>query len=192
MPPSSISDNWTHLNSEEGEELNIFKLRYDWVKNGQNNQESKMIVLEAADSANVIALTESGELVLAQQYRFGTREVSIELPGGIVDPGETALEAAQRELREETGYTSEDWHYLGKVPSNSVFMDNYCHHWLALKAEKTADFDFDPAEFIELLHLPLDQLQLAIKEDRINHPHTISALSRVFDLRTFPFEQLPV
>ena len=192
MPPSSIADNWTHLDSEEGESLKLFKTRFDCVRNEANGQESKMIILEAADSVNVIALTEAGELVLARQYRFGTREVTIELPGGIIDPGEEPLEAVQRELREETGYTSDDWHYLGSAPSNPVYMDNYCHHWLAFKARKTTETSFDPSELVELVHLPVDQLKSAIKEGQISHPHSLSALSRVFDLRTFSFEQLPV
>lgn len=174
--------NWLRLRSEEGPDLKLFKVRFDHMRNARNGQIGRMVVLEAPDSVNVVALAEDGQLLLSKQYRFGTEEMTLECPGGIVDPGEAHRTAAERELREETGYSSTQWRYLGCVPSNPVFMDNYCHHWLALGATATHALDLDAEEAIEPFLLPLSELKAAVKAQQISHPHTLSALARVFEL----------
>ncbi len=180
--PTDNHPDWRRLSSEEGPDLKLFKVRYDEMLNVRNGQVGKMVILESPDSVNVVALTAAGELLLSKQYRFGTGEDTFECPGGIVDLGEGHREAAERELREETGYSSQRWQYLGFVPSNPVFMNNYCHHWLALDVAPTHTPELDAGEAIDPFLLRLDQLQSATKQGQICHPHTLSALSRVFDI----------
>src|SRR5690625_2300920 len=78
--------------------------------------------LQAPPWINVIALTDSSpvEVVLVEQFRAGIGETTLEIPGGILDPGETALEAIRRELLEETGYEGKKWTSLGKISSNAA------------------------------------------------------------------------
>ena len=109
-----------------------------------------MIILASPDSVNVVPITKTGEIVFVRQYRFGTRSYTLELPGGIVDPGEDHGVAARRELQEETGFTSSSWEYLGKIGSNPVFMDSYVHHWLARDVELTHEVTLDAGEDVEM------------------------------------------
>ena len=81
-------------------------------------------LIEAVDWVNVIALTPDQQVVLIRQFRVGANEVCLEIPGGMVDPGETPAEAAARELAEETGYTAPRWHQLGRVSPNPAIMTN--------------------------------------------------------------------
>ena len=108
-------ENWQLLKSEEGIEIPLFKIRYDFQKNKRNGKVIKALVLESQDSVNVIAVTPKQRILLVQQLRFGIQKETIELPGGLVDTGESHKQAAVRELQEETGFTSENWKYLGAV-----------------------------------------------------------------------------
>ena len=91
---------WQRVRSESGPDLKLFKARFDWMRNPRNGLEERMIVLEGADSVNVVALTADGGMLFVRQYRFGIGNYTLELPGGIVDKGEAAGEAARRELVE--------------------------------------------------------------------------------------------
>jgi len=169
---------WKVIKSEDGPDLKLFKARFDYMQNLQNGLTERMIILEGADSTNIIPVLPDGRFLLVRQYRFGTRSTTLELPGGIVDPGEASLRAAKRELREETGYTSTRWTYLGKVPSNPVFMDSYIHHWLAEDVALTAATDMDDGEFTEPLLVSPADIKRYLKAGKLEHPHTISALTR--------------
>ncbi len=83
---------------------------------------------------NVIALTDREDVVLIRQYRHGIGEVTLEIPGGLMDADEP-LAAAKRELLEETGYRAEEWIDLGYVHPNPAIQNNRCYTFLALGAK---------------------------------------------------------
>jgi len=118
-----------------------------------------------------------------RQYRFGTRAVTTEIPGGVVDPGEPHRAAAERELREESGYTAPSWRSLGSVEPNPAIQDNRCHLWLAEGAERTHGQELDLGEDICVQELDERELVRRVKAGEIGHSLVLCALARVFDLR---------
>lgn len=150
----------------------------------------KRLVLESVDWINIVALTPNEESVMVRQYRFGIGTCTLETPGGMVDDGETPLEAAQRELLEETGYTSDDWSYLGAVEPNPAFHPHLCHHFLARNVERVADLDLGPGEAIEIEICDLDRLRAAMQDGSLRHALALSALSRVYPLWQLPYTQI--
>lgn len=177
---------WPRLESSAGDDMLLFQPRWDLLTNPRTGRSMRRLVLETRDWVNVLARTGEGRFVVVRQYRFGTRHVTTEIPGGVVDPGEEPLAAAQRELREETGYTAERWTYLGRVEPNPAFHDNLCHHYLAEGARRTHPQELDAGEDIVVTTLSGDQLTRAIREGLIDHALVISAVCRVLDLRRPP------
>jgi len=97
----------------------------------------------------------------------------------LVDKGETHEQAAKRELLEETGYTSTDWHYLGAVEPNPAFLNNLCHHWLAKNVRLESEPSPDEGENITVLTADFSDIQRRIRDGKINHVLALSAFSRI-------------
>ena len=177
---------WELLESRGAPHMILFRPRWDRLRNPRTGEALERLVLETPPWVNVVALTPERRLVVVRQYRFGTRTVTTEIPGGMVDRGEAHEAAAQRELREETGYTSERWRYLGAVEPNPAFQDNLCHHWLAEDARLTHTQELDAGEDIEVTTLELDEVRRAIQTGEIRHALVLTALQRILDLRSSP------
>jgi 8-oxo-dGTP pyrophosphatase MutT (NUDIX family) len=181
---------WPRTRSEAGPDLQVCRARFDWLTNPRTGELMKRTVLETPDWVNVVALDEEQRLVVVHQFRFGSAEFTTEIPGGMVDRGETHAAAAQRELREEAGYTAQRWSYLGGVQPNPAFQDNVCHHWLAEGARRSHQQELDGGEDISIDALTLEQVRAAIRDGRMRHALVLTALSRVFDLRPFELAKL--
>lgn len=116
-------------------------------------------VLDYPDWVNALALTSDGQAVLVRQFRPGPKKITLELPGGAVEPGEQALEVAmRRELEEETGYGGGEITYLASLSPNSASHTNRVHSFLATGVERTGDLRPDDTEFLEVVLMPLDEL----------------------------------
>jgi 8-oxo-dGTP pyrophosphatase MutT (NUDIX family) len=173
---------WFIEKSEPGPDLKLFEARFDFIKNPRNGITEKKVILSGGNAVNVIALTSDNEIVLVRQYRFGTASYTLELPGGLVDPDESLVKAAERELEEETGYTcGEKLIPLGKIGQNPVFMDSYVHHFLALDVKLTKQQTLDAGENIEVILMPLEELKFRWQKGEIEHPHSVNALLRYFN-----------
>ena len=167
---------YTHLRSEPGIDLTIAKIRFDHLINERNGARIKVTVMESPDCANVVALTPEREIILARQHRFGIQQPTLELPGGMIDAGEDPLEGIRRELREETGYTGSDWTHLGRLAANPVFQDSFIDHFVLIGAECTHPVQFDEAEDIEVVKVPLDEVWPMLRSGELMHPHSVTAL----------------
>ena len=145
---------WKLISSKERESYKIFSLRIDRAQSPRTHKEHDFYVLESADWVNVIPLTPQNEVVLISQYRHGIKEVTLEIPGGIVEVGDTPEEAALRELREETGYEGSQMILLGSVHPNPAFLDNRCYSYLARGVSLTGKQEQDTKEDIEVMLRP--------------------------------------
>lgn len=174
---------WERTASEPGESMMLFRPRVDTLVNPRSGQSLKRLVLETPDWVNVIARTADQRYVFVKQFRFGTSCMTYEIPGGMVDRGEAHELAARRELREETGYSSETWTYLGAVQPNPAFHDNLCHHYLAEDVRLTDSQELDAGEDIAICLFDEAQIKQSIREGDIAHSLVITAVSRILDLR---------
>ena len=103
-------------------------------------------VLEYPDWVNVIAITKDGHFVMERQYRHALGCTCFELPCGVIEQGETPIEAAMRELEEETGYGGGEWTKLMELSANPSTMNNLAHCFLARGVEKVSEQHLDPTE----------------------------------------------
>ena len=140
-------------------------------------------VAHAPDWVTAIPVTSEGKILLVNQFRFGIRELSWEFPGGVIDKGENFLEAAVREVAEETGYRGNAPIVLGNAASNPAIFNNRCHFVLIENCKKTEDTHFDANEEIEMkLASPQEVLELA-RNGEMKHALMLTALSKAILLR---------
>ena len=134
-------------------------------------------VLEYGDWATILALTKQQEVVLIRQYRHGAQKVILELPGGALDSKEEApIQAARRELMEETGYTSDTFIQIGCVSPNPANQTNLIYSFLALDAEKVGDQELDDTEDIEVILKPLEEVIRMAKTGELFQSMQVSAV----------------
>lgn len=174
---------WKRVASEPGPELYVCRARFDTLTHPRSGRDLRRLVLETPAWVNVVALTAQRRLVVVRQFRFGTGSVTTEIPGGVVDRDEEPRAAAERELREECGYTSTRWRSLGAVEPNPAFHDNLCHHFLAEDAALTHPQELDEGEDIAVAELDERAWRAAVASGEMRHSLVISALAHVFDLR---------
>jgi len=168
-------DVWNRTKSEIIADCRVFKVRKDHCTRENTEKESTFFVVENPDWVNVIALTKEKEVVFIEQFRHGIEEIILEIPGGMIDDDEKSETGAQRELLEETGYSSDHWVFLGKSSPNPAIQNNTIYHYLALDCEQTDEVAFDEHESVITKLLPLAECQNLITSGKITHSLVIAA-----------------
>lgn len=159
---------WKTLDAKVVAETPLFELERI-TRASEAGRTGDFYVVKIQDWVNVFVFTPEDELVLIEQYRHGTDEVTLEVPGGAIDDGESPLEAAARELREETGFTCESWEIVGCVEPNPAIQNNRCWTLVGRGARKTHATDMDEHEEIEVKLVPRGQMDSLIKDRTIKH-----------------------
>lgn len=168
---------------EEEQELTSFRiggLVRKRLRSPRTGRTHTFYELRFTDWVNVVAVTEDRRVLLIRQFRAGTRTVTLEIPGGLVEPGESPEAAARRELREETGYEAAEWRALGAVLPNPAIQGNRCHTFLALGARKTGDPQLEAAEDIDVEPTPLARIPELAASGAIDHTLVLSAFLRLW------------
>jgi ADP-ribose pyrophosphatase len=166
---------WITVASETLGRYPIFDLSRSRQRSPLSGREHDFLRLECPDWVNVIPATNDGRMVLVEQYRHGTDEMTLEIPGGAVDPGEAPATAAARELEEETGYRAAELIELGRVDPNPAFLSNRCWTFLALGCRAKGEIHLDPSEEIEVSLVPIGDFSRLIDDGSITHALVIAA-----------------
>jgi ADP-ribose pyrophosphatase len=164
---------WETVQSEELADCRVFRVREKHARSG--NKTGKFYVIENPDWVNVIAVTKNREVLFIEQFRHGTEEIVLEIPGGMVDDGEAAETAARRELLEETGYSANEFVLLGKSRPNPAIQNNWLYHFAAVDAELTGEVKFDEHESVVSKLYPLGAIAGLVKSGAVTHSLVLAA-----------------
>ena len=161
---------WEKLESRRLADFGLVQVRQDVVRSPRTGATHEMLVLEMRDWVNIIALTPERKVVMVRQYRHGTAETGLEIPGGVVEGDDASMGvAARRELVEETGYEPDEMVFLGRVAPNPAMQDNWCHSFLARGARPVREQALDAGEDIEVVEVGLEEIPALIGSGQINH-----------------------
>ncbi len=170
---------WELLDSKIDRDYRVFRIAVNHALSPRTREVGEFYTIETNDWVNIIPLTEDENVVMIKQYRHGSQDITLEIPGGLVDD-EGHKEAALRELKEETGYGGEDIQYLGAVNPNPAIFNNLCHTYLVKDAKKVAETNFDPDEDIEVALVPLKKILPLIEDGTITHALVVIAFHFYF------------
>lgn len=160
---------WSVLDSQTVLDRKWLRVKQERVELASGAQIDEFHVIEAPSWTAVLALRDDGQVVLVEQYRHGLGGTSRELPAGVIDPGETPLQAAQRELLEETGHAADDWQELLTVQTEPVRHTARAHFFFARGARAVAAPTPMPDEDIRVTLMPVAGLLHAVESGAIVH-----------------------
>lgn len=165
---------WTRVRFDSLFRHRLFELRREQLERpGERRREA--LVLDAPAWVNVVAVDGDGRVLLVRQWRFGIGAPTLEIPGGMVDPGETPRQAAERELYEETGHRAARWSELGAVDPNPAFLTNRCTTFLAEGLERVGEPPGDGEEEIQLESATVEELPGLVESGAIRHALVVAA-----------------
>ncbi len=173
---SEVVPHWEELDSKPIADCRIFDVMSKRFRHPKRGTEGDFYVIETRDWVNVLPITEDYQMVLVNQFRFGVKQTSWEIPGGVMESGEEPVIAGLRELKEETGYTTGKARLLGSVRPNPAIQSNICHIVLAEQARLTDGLDWDEHEEIITKAFPIETVYEMAERGEIFHSLVLNAL----------------
>lgn len=172
-----VPPHWDIIEDSLLQACRVWDLRARRYRHPKSGKEGEFYYLDSRDWAIVVARTVDGEIVLIRQFRWGSDELSWELPGGIIDEGEDPVEAGLRELKEETGYIAESGKLIGECRPNPAILNNYCRIIFADGCRPSGGgTDWDEHEEIEVRALPERTVMDWARDCKIGHALALNGL----------------
>ena len=159
----------------QGRVFNLINEKYTL----DNGVTSDMDFIQHPGAAAMVPMLNQTEVVLIKQYRHAIREFIWEIPAGTLDPRETPINCAKRELVEEIGYSANDWHQLGTITPLPGCSDERIHIFIASDL-RPAEQHLDEDEMISVKALKFDEALKMILTGEISDGKTISGLFLAF------------
>ncbi|MDR2862308.1 MAG: NUDIX hydrolase [Puniceicoccales bacterium] len=174
---------WTTLDETPHAECKVFQVFRRRSQHPHDKREGVFFVIHSTDWVLALPVTVDGRIVLVRQYRHGTKTLSWEPPGGIIDPGEEPLQAAQRELLEETGYIGKNARLVGSCTPNPAIFNNTSHFVLVEDCTPSGVLDLDPNEEIEVGLFTAREAEHMVLNGEIHHVIAQTSILRLRHLR---------
>lgn len=171
---------WQVLESEYLFKKPWLTARREHVKLPTGAEINDFYVLEYPEFCNVIAITKEGKFVMERQYRHAQRLTAIEIPAGCVEKGEDPMEAAKRELYEETGYGGGQWTKHMIISPNAGTCTNYSHSFVAVGVEPVSTQHLEDSEDIKVVLLDREEVIRMLKNDEFHQANMAAALWKFF------------
>lgn len=137
-----------------------------------NGKEGVYGIIEYSPGVAIVAINEQNEIYLVKEYAYAIDEYNVSIPSGGVDPNESPLDAAKRELHEEAGVSAPEWIDLGYVNPFTMIVNGPQHLFLA----KGAVVDSEHEEEFELIKVPFDEAYQMVMQSKINHAGSCVAI----------------
>lgn len=167
---------WELVETETLQDCVVFRVGRALTRSPKTGEVHPFYRIDSVDWVNVVPITDAGDVVMVRQYRHGSREVTLEIPGGMVDPGETPAEAGARELLEETGYRAASISFLGRINPNPAIFGNTCHTFLASGAVPFAEIRNEGTEETVVELVPRSEIPQRLRAGEIDHALVVAAL----------------
>jgi 8-oxo-dGTP pyrophosphatase MutT (NUDIX family) len=168
---------WPRIGSTPAGDFRIFTVRTDRKLSPRTQKEHEVVVIDAVNWVNVIAVTPENQLVMVEQYRHGSDTIELEIPGGMMDPGDISPEATgARELREETGYEGAAPALIGRIFPNPAIMSNVCFTVLVENCRCLHPVEFDHGEDLVTRLVPVADIPDLIFTGKIQHSLVVVGL----------------
>jgi ADP-ribose pyrophosphatase len=181
LPPTTLG-RWRELERETVADCRIFKVERSIAVSPVDEKSRPFHRIQSVDWAQIVPVTSDGEVVLVRQYRHGVQRVTLEIPGGLVDPGEDPATAALRECLEETGYRARAALSLGVVAPNPALFANRLHTFYAVDVEPERAVQNTGTEVTEVVLVPVTDLEALLVAGEIDHALVAGALWRYLRL----------
>jgi len=167
---------WTVVETEHLHNCRVFQVRRTLARSPNTGQVHPFFRIDSDEWVNVVALTCDREVVMVRQWRHGSGTLSLEIPGGLVDPGEPPAGAALRELQEETGYGAGAVVPIGVLNPNPALFGNRVHTFLARDVVRLGEVENEGLEETAVELIPVAEVEDRIRAGAIDHALVIAGL----------------